>query len=83
MQEKVNRYLKKIGAMIALKIPLTTYVARHSWASMARNMDFSIAIISEAMGHNSYRTTQIYLNSIDLSKINQANRKIIRRIHAK
>lgn len=83
MQEKINRNLKKIGEMVGLKIPFTTYVARHTWASIARNMDFSIAIISAGMGHNSYKTTQIYLNSIDTSRINDANRKIIHRIAGK
>lgn len=79
MQENINRNLKKIGNMIGLKIPLTTYVARHTWASIARNMNVPIAIISEGMGHNSYKTTQIYLDSIDTSRINQANKKIIQR----
>lgn len=80
MQESVNRALKRIGDKVGLKIPFTTYVARHTWASIARNMDFPIAIISAGMGHNSYKTTQIYLDSIDMSRINEANKKIIRRI---
>ncbi|WP_418851382.1 tyrosine-type recombinase/integrase [Prevotella sp.] len=80
MQENVNRALKRIGNMIGLKMPLTTYVARHSWASMARDMNIPISIISEGMGHQSYKTTQVYLNSIDTSRINKANRDIIRRI---
>lgn len=80
MQERVNRALKRIGYRVGLKIPVTTYVARHTWASIARNMDISIAIISEGMGHRSYKTTQVYLDSIDTAKINEANRKIIRRI---
>ncbi|MCH3993365.1 MAG: tyrosine-type recombinase/integrase [Prevotella sp.] len=83
VEQTVNRNLKKIGDRIGLKIPLTTYVARHSWACIARNMDVSIAVISEGMGHNSYRTTQIYLNSIDTSQINRANRKIIRNVRRK
>jgi site-specific recombinase XerD len=83
VEQTVNRNLKKIGDRIGLRIPLTTYVARHSWASIARNMDVSIAVISEGMGHNSYRTTQIYLNSIDTSQINRANRKIIRSVRRK
>ena len=81
MQENVNRNLKKIGVRLGLKIPLTTYVARHTWASIARNMNVSIAVISEGMGHHSYKTTQIYLDTIDNSMINDANRRIIRRIN--
>ena len=80
--ENINRSLKRIGEMAGLKIPLTTYVARHSWASIARNMNISIAVISEGMGHSSYKTTQIYLDSIDTSKIDEANRRIIRKINA-
>lgn len=83
MQENINRNLKKIGQMIGLKMPLTTYVARHTWASIARNMNFSIAIISEGMGHTSYKTTQVYLDSIDTAKINQVNKKIIQRFQFK
>lgn len=81
--ENINRSLKKIGEMIGLKIPLTTYVARHTWASIAQSMNYSVAIISQGMGHHSYRTTQVYLDSIDTSKINEANKKIIRRIRRK
>ncbi len=80
VQENVNRALKKIGMMIGLKMPLTLYVARHSWASIAQDMNYSISIISEGMGHHSIKTTQTYLASIDTSRINEANRKIIQRI---
>ena len=82
MQENINRALKRIGERIGLNIPLTTYVARHSWASIARNMNISLSVISEGMGHQSYRTTQVYLDSIDTSRINEANRSIIQRINS-
>ena len=80
VQESVNRSLKLIGSMAGLKMPLTFYVARHSWASIAQNLNYSIAIISEGMGHSSIKTTQTYLASIDTSRVNEANRNIIRRI---
>ena len=75
-----NYNLKKIGQMIGLKIPLTTYVARHTWASIALHMNIPIAAISEGMGHNSYKTTQIYLQSLDVATINEANERIIQKI---
>lgn len=81
MQENINRALKRIGVKVGLKMPLTTYVARHSWASIARNMNISLGVISEGMGHQSYKTTQVYLDSIDTSRINEANRSIIQRIN--
>ncbi len=80
MQTNINRALKKIGEMAELKMPLTTYVARHTWASVARDMNIPISIISEGMGHNSIKTTQVYLNSIDISRINEANKRIIKKI---
>lgn len=80
MQLNINRALKRVGEMAGLKMPLTTYVARHTWASVARDMNIPISIISEGMGHNSIKTTQVYLNSIDISRVNEANKKIIKRI---
>ena len=77
VQVNVNRALKRIGTMAGLKRPVTMYVARHSWASIARDMDISISVISEGMGHQSCKTTQIYLDTLDTSKINEANRRII------
>ena len=83
MLENINYNLKKIGEMTGLKMPLTTYTARHTWASIARDMDIPIPIISEGMGHNSIKTTHVYLNSIDMSKINKTNKRIIRKISKK
>ena len=80
VEYNTNYNLKKIGKMIGLKIPLTTYVARHTWASIALHMNIPIATISEGMGHNSYKTTQIYLESIDVATINEANKRIIRKV---
>ena len=79
---RVNANLKKIGAMLGLKVPLTTYVARHTWATTALRLDIPIATISEGMGHHSYKTTQIYLASIDVSAVNRANKKILRQVFA-
>ena len=80
VEHNFNYNLKKIGEMVGLKIPLTTYVARHTWASVALHMNIPIATISEGMGHNSYKTTQIYLQSIDVATINEANARIIKKI---
>lgn len=80
VEHNTNYNLKKIGEMVGLKIPLTTYVARHTWASVALHMNIPIATISEGMGHNSFKTTQIYLQSLDMATINEANARIIRKI---
>lgn len=83
MLENINYNLKKIGEKTGLKMPLTTYTARHTWASIARDVGVPIPIISEGIGHNSIKTTQVYLNSIDVSKINNANEKIKQEISKK
>ncbi len=75
---KINKYLKVIANMVGIKIPLTLYVARHSWASIAKSKNIPISVISEGMGHDSELTTQIYLASLDNSVVNRANSMILR-----
>ena len=79
----LNRHLKVIGRMVGCPIPLTSYCARHAWASIAQSERVPIGTISEAMGHTSERTTRIYLASLDTSAIDEANRKVIRTVYGK
>ena len=67
--------------MSDIRIPLTTYVTRHSWAIIAKNKNIPvnvISVISDALGHDSILTTQIYLASIDASAIDNANKLVIK-----
>ncbi len=73
----INRKLKKIGMMVGVQLPLTMYVARHSWASVAKNKNVPISVISEGMGHDSEMTTQIYLASLDTAVVDKANSMIL------
>lgn len=73
----INHNLKKLATMIGLTIPLTLYVARHSWASAAKVKGVPLSVISEAMGHDSETTTQIYLASLDSSVVDRANQLIL------
>lgn len=75
---RINRLLKKIGKKLGLAIPLTTYVARHGWASIAKSKNIPLSIISEAMGHDSEKTTLIYLASLDTSAVDKANSLILK-----
>lgn len=76
----INYHLKKIGTLLGLSHPLTMYVARHSWASAASQNNIPLHIISQCLGHNSEQTTQIYLASIDINQMDEANEKIIRKL---
>lgn len=53
------------------------YVARHSWATLARNQGVPLTLISEGMGHSSEKTTRIYLASIDTAELDRANSRLI------
>ena len=74
----INRHLKVIGKALGLRQPLTMYCARHSWASIAHEKLIPLSVISEALGHDSERTTQIYLASLKGEVIDKANRKILK-----
>lgn len=73
---KSNRCLKKIGKTLGLSLPLTTYVARHTWAMGAKNSGAPLLVISESMGHKSQNTTLIYLKELDVNILDIVNRKV-------
>lgn len=73
----INRKLKIIGKMVGVQLPLTMYTARHSWASVAKNKNVPISVISEGMGHDSEQTTQIYLASLGTAVVDKANSMIL------
>lgn len=76
----INRNLKSIGLMLNIATPLTTYVARHSWASIAKSVNVPISVISDSMGHDSELTTRIYLSTLDNNVVDNANMFIISKI---
>lgn len=76
-QCRINAYLKRLGRMMGFLHPLAMYVARHSWASVAKSRNVPLSIISEGMGHDSDATTRIYLASIEASRIDEANSSIL------
>ena len=73
----INKHLKKIAELAKINIPLTMYVARHSWASIAQSQNIPMRVISLGMGHDNEETTRIYLASIQTSVIDSANNKIL------
>lgn len=77
ISKQVNRWLKKVGKMAEVKLPLTMYVARHTWASLAKQKNVPIGVISDALGHDSEKTTLIYLSTLDTSAVDNANSQIL------
>ena len=74
---KVNQRLKEIGEDLGLPLTLTTYVARHSQATVMKRAGVSTAVIREIMGHSSERVTQIYLDSFDNVQIDNAMKHLL------
>jgi len=71
-----NRHLKELGGSLDLQSPLTSYVARHSWATMAKRSGVPVSVISEGLGHSSEKITYTYLAALDRSVIDDANDSI-------
>jgi len=61
----VNKYLKKIVSELGINKPVTTYFARHSFATVLKKMGTNPLFISEALGHSNLRTTESYLGSFE------------------
>jgi len=68
-----NKYLKRIALKCEIDTKLTGYVARHSWATIAKKMGYSVEVISEGLGHGDLKTTQIYLADFDDNVLDEAN----------
>ena len=72
-----NRKLKKLGKLTGENLHLSSYTARHSWATVARKHNVPLSVISAGMGHTSEKTTLIYLDSVENSLIDKANEEIL------
>ena len=75
--KQVNRKLKVISKALNLKINLTTYVARHTFATVLKRSGVDIGIISESLGHSDLKTTQIYLDSFENTQIDAAMQNLL------
>lgn len=74
---RYNRALKRLTELADIKSKLTSYVARHSWASMAYRANVDLPVISKALGHTNPQTTLIYVKEINDARLAQANRKLL------
>lgn len=72
-----NKILNGLGKEAGIVSKLTSYVARHTWASLAYEKQVDLTVISKALGHTNTKTTQIYVKELNNDKLNKANKKII------
>ena len=74
---KTNKALKQIGEELKIPNKLTTYVARHSYATVLRRAGVATSIISSSLGHSSEKVTQIYLDSFENKQIDEAMQHLV------
>ena len=72
-----NRQLMLLGEMLGLGDKLSSYTARHTWATTAYYCEIHPGVISEAMGHSSITVTETYLKPFRNKKIDEANRQVV------
>lgn len=75
-----NRNLKTLSKMVEPIVgehPLSSYTARHTWATTAQEADIPLSVISAGLGHTSEKTTQIYLKQLGEATIDSANRLLL------
>lgn len=77
IQRRLNKRIRQIGDMLGFDFPLTFYVARHSWATLAHEKGIPVSVISESMRHTSEKTTRIYLANLSHQIIDKANRTVM------
>ena len=75
---RYNRCLRRWGQKAGLQRHLTSYVARHTWASQANENNIPIAVISQGLTHTNLRTTTNYIASLSTYKLDYSNHRLIR-----
>lgn len=77
-----NRLLKEISLLAGITSSLSTHVARHTWATLAKRMGYGIMLIGEGLGHRDPKVTSIYLASFERSEIDELSNRLSRFIEA-
>ncbi|MCE9337036.1 tyrosine-type recombinase/integrase, partial [Bacteroides fragilis] len=77
---RVNRHAVEIGKLAGLSAPLTTYVLRHTWATLMLEAGYSVELIGQCLGHTSVTTTHIYLSRISSGQVDTAVDEMFNRL---
>lgn len=65
LTKQVNKYIRQIAVAVGIREKISSYTARHSWASIAKNSGTSTEFIKESLGHSSLTVTERYLKSFE------------------
>ena len=72
-----NRELARLMKQLLPGVSVSSYTARHTWATLAKYCQVPEEIISEGLGHSSLEVTRTYLKSFGGDELEKANRMII------
>ena len=74
---QINKELHSLAKELGIQEDVTTYVARHSFATVLKKSGVNIGIISQALGHQDIKTTQIYLSKFDDDQVDSAMKNLL------
>ena len=74
---QINTELHEIAKRLEIEEDVTTYVARHSFATVLKKSGVNIGIISQALGHQDIKTTQVYLSKFDDEQVDSAMKNLL------
>ena len=77
---RYNAHLHQLATRLRLHGSLSSYTARHTWATMAHTHGMDLPLISTAMGHRSVQTTMVYIARKEHTRVAQMNKKVLESI---
>lgn len=72
-----NRELARLMKQLLPGVSVSSYTARHTWATLAYHNGVPVGLISQSLGHSSIRVTMTYLKPFDAEVIDRINRQVI------
>jgi len=75
--KQINKYINSIAQAVELNQKVTTYTARHSYATVLKRSGVNTEYISESLGHADMKTTQNYLDSFETDTKKEISKKLL------
>lgn len=72
-----NRDLARAMEFLLPGVRISSYTARHTWATLAYHMGLPLGVISQSLGHASIRVTETYLKPFENERLDKANKQLI------
>lgn len=74
---RFNCVLKQAVARLLPGVTVSSYTARHTWATLAYHMGVPVGAISQSLGHSSIRVTEVYLKPFENKQLDETNRQVL------